>query len=62
MSAQKIPPSGLPKDSSATVRINSGAKAKLKQKGVSVQMIIDAYLDNLLDAEIVLKWKAGPKK
>jgi len=47
----------MKKDTTATVRINSKIKERLKLKGVTAQKIIDAYIDEnvIVSEEIKLK-------
>ena len=54
-------PSELPKDGNFSGRINKKVKQKLKEKDVTIQHIVDAYIDQLLKAEINVEWKRGPK-
>ena len=43
--------SALKKDSAASIRINTLVKQELKDRGISVQAIIDKYIEEL-DLEI----------
>lgn len=54
-------PSELPKDGNFSGRINNQVKKLLKEKGVTVQAIIDQYIDDLIKTEIKVSWKRGPK-
>lgn len=55
--------SSLKKDKSATVRINSTIKQSLDNAGVSIQSIVDAYIDRNYEAnEAVSVWKKRKKK
>lgn len=55
-------PSQLPKDGNFSGRINKQVQELLRKKGISVQDIIDAYIDNLIKVETIVKWKRGENK
>ena len=50
-------PSELKKDKNFSGRINNQVKKELKKIGVSVQDIVDAYIDSVLKADISVKPK-----
>lgn len=45
-------PSKMKKDGSASIRINKGIKKILENSGVSIQKIIDDYIDKNVSVEI----------
>jgi len=55
-------PSELKKDARFSGRINKEVQKVLRQKGITVQAIIDGYIDNLLKVGIKVEWKHGKKE
>lgn len=60
--ANKIYPSDLPKDGRFSGRINKQIKRRLNEKGVTIQKIVDAYIDTMLKVDVDVKWVTEGKK
>jgi len=55
-------PSELPKDGNFSGRINQEVKKILREQGITEQSIIDAYIDGLIKASIMVEWKRRKRK
>jgi hypothetical protein len=57
-----VKPSQLKKDSRVSARINAEVKSVLDDLGISIQDIIDAYIDNVLKVDVTVGPKYGQRK